>query len=165
MSPHKYHAKRTEVDGIKFASKAEARRYGELKLLERARQIRALRLQPRYALCGLVVDGADCRDVNVGAIVNTRRPIAQYVADFEYEEPHPQLPQTHWRVVVEDVKGVLTETYKLKKRLFEALTRLLQTQEREEDTRVAPLTECADGQDLPRSGNEPSPPLPSGRTR
>ncbi len=31
---HKYSAKRTELDGIKFASKKEARRYEELKLLQ-----------------------------------------------------------------------------------------------------------------------------------
>lgn len=42
MSPHKYHAKPTTVDGIRFASKAEARRYSELRLLEKAGEIKNL---------------------------------------------------------------------------------------------------------------------------
>jgi len=33
---NKYRNVRTEVDGIKFASKKEARRYQELRLLEKA---------------------------------------------------------------------------------------------------------------------------------
>lgn len=37
--PSKYKAVRTEVDGYKFASKAEARRYAELKLLVKAGEI------------------------------------------------------------------------------------------------------------------------------
>ena len=32
---HKFHAKPTEADGIRFASKAEARRYEHLKLAQR----------------------------------------------------------------------------------------------------------------------------------
>lgn len=36
---NKYKAVKTTVDGIKFDSKAEARRYTQLKLLERAGQI------------------------------------------------------------------------------------------------------------------------------
>lgn len=36
---HKYHAKPTEVDNIKFSSKLEARYYGQLKLLQQAGEI------------------------------------------------------------------------------------------------------------------------------
>jgi hypothetical protein len=45
MKPSKYRAIPTTVDGIRFDSKREAARYGELKLLEKAGHIRGLTLQ------------------------------------------------------------------------------------------------------------------------
>ena len=47
---NKYHAIKTTVDGITFDSRAEARRYRELKLLERAGVIENLVLQPKFEL-------------------------------------------------------------------------------------------------------------------
>ena len=50
----KYKNKKIEVDGIEFDSMLEARKYSELKLLQRARKIKDLRrqvsfeLQPKY---------------------------------------------------------------------------------------------------------------------
>jgi hypothetical protein len=87
----------TVVDGIRFASKAEAKRYGELKLAERAGEIVNLRRQPRFAL---TVDG---------------QKYATYVGDFAYQEGRKP------RLVVEDVKGVETATFKLKWKLAKAL--------------------------------------------
>lgn len=116
----KYGAVKTTVDGIVFDSAKEARRYQELRLRQKAGDVRRLRCQPRYALCALVVDGADVRNVNAGEIANRRFPIAEYVADFEYDESDRGYGGVTWRVVVEDVKGVKTAAYKLKKRLFEA---------------------------------------------
>ena len=86
---HKYRAQPTVVDGIRFASKKEARRYSELKLLERAGRITNLRRQVRYKLVQSVV----------------------YVADFTYEESGEN--------IVEDVKGFKTPTYKQKRRLMQ----------------------------------------------
>lgn len=40
----KYRAVKTEVDGMTFASKKEAARYCELKMLEKAKQIRNLKI-------------------------------------------------------------------------------------------------------------------------
>jgi hypothetical protein len=94
----KYGAIRTEVDGISFASKKEARRYSELRLLERAGDIGALVLQPRYPL---KVNG---------------KLICTYVADFEYYPADPQKSK-----VVEDAKGVRTPVFAIKAKLFEAL--------------------------------------------
>ena len=45
---HKYNAKKTVVDGIKFDSKKEAARYEVLKGLERVGKIDRLELQPRF---------------------------------------------------------------------------------------------------------------------
>jgi hypothetical protein len=97
----KYGAVPTLVDGIKFASKKEAARYRELKLLVLAGAIRDLQLQPRFVL---TVQGVT---------------IGKYIGDFRYEE----LTETggRWDTVVEDVKGVKTPIYRLKKRIVEAL--------------------------------------------
>lgn len=93
----KYGARRTEVDGITFASAMESRRYGELRLAEMAGEIRDLELQPRYPL-----------RVN-GQLICT------YVADFRY------LDVRTGRIVVEDVKGKPTPVYRLKAKLMRAV--------------------------------------------
>jgi hypothetical protein len=71
--PHKYGAVKTTVDGIEFDSKAEARRYTELRLLEHAGEIRDLELQPRYELLPAFVDAE-----------GVRHRAIEYVADFRY---------------------------------------------------------------------------------
>lgn len=91
----KYRAKRTTVDGITFASKKEAKRYGQLRELEQAGRIVGLVLQPRFPL-----------KVN-GLLVTT------YVADFEYSEGGVR--------VVEDVKGFRTRDYILKRKMMLAV--------------------------------------------
>ena len=95
MNKNKYRAVKTEVDGIVFDSKREAARYMQLMLLERAGKISHLELQPVY----------DC-------IVNGKK-ICSYKADFRYF--------TKTGNIVEDVKGVKTPIYRLKKKLVEAL--------------------------------------------
>jgi hypothetical protein len=92
----KFGNRATVVDGIRFASQAEARRWSELQMLERAGQIHGLRRQPRYPLHAL---GGDL--------------VGHYVGDFEFSEPGRG-------VVTEDVKGMRTQTYDWKKRHFEA---------------------------------------------
>jgi len=94
----KYRAIKTVVDGITFDSKAEARRYGELRLLVKANAIFCLELQPRY---DIVVQG---------------QKICFYKADFRYKESHDY--DAPW--IVEDVKGMKTPVYNLKKKLMKA---------------------------------------------
>jgi len=88
------------LDGITFASKAEMKRYAELRMLERGRIISELVLQPRFLLQAAYEDGP----VKVRAL--------EYVADFSYREPKNP------RRVVEDVKGHITDVYKIKRKLF-----------------------------------------------
>jgi hypothetical protein len=83
---HKYSAKPTIHDGIRFDSKREAHRYAELKLLEKAGRISNLRRQVRDAL-----------------VIQTT-----YVADFVYDEGGEE--------IVEDVKGHRTREYLQKRR-------------------------------------------------
>jgi uncharacterized protein DUF1064 len=106
----KYNAHKTEVDGIVFHSAKEARRYGELKLLEKAGEISGLKLQHAYVLNAprIYVPGA--------AGLVTPRPLAvlgKYIADFIYYDQRNGF-------VVEDVKGFKTPLYKWKKRHVEA---------------------------------------------
>jgi hypothetical protein len=96
----KYHSKRTVVDGIQFASKAEARRYGELKLLDRAGLIQRLKLQPRYVLQEAFIHGGK----RIRAI--------EYVGDFEYWDVKRRA------LICEDVKGMRTPVYRLKRKMF-----------------------------------------------
>jgi hypothetical protein len=91
----------TEVDGIKFPSKKEARRYQELKIVRRAEGIRRLRRQVTFPL---VVKGWPVYEEG-------------YRADFTYYE----LEGGEWFFVVEDCKGHLTETYLNKERLMKAI--------------------------------------------
>lgn len=92
----KYRAQPTVVAGVRFASKAEARRHAELRLLERAGIVSQLRLQVWFPL---VVSGTK---------------VASYVADFVYLD-------SAGRQVVEDVKGFRTPTYRLKQKLMRAI--------------------------------------------
>ncbi len=101
----KYHAVPTEVDNIRFASRMEARRYVQLRTLERAGVIRNLELQPRFPIA---VNG---------------HAICTYISDFRYEVLLQGLLAGEYAVVVEDVKtpGTTTPVYRLKKKLTEAL--------------------------------------------
>lgn len=108
---HKYGAKPTEVDGIRFASQKEARRYSELKLLEKAGEIHALAIQPAFPL---VAPGKG----NGGPY--ERALVGHYKADFVYCECRRGAKCERTRVVVEDVKGFKTPLYKWKKKHVEA---------------------------------------------
>ena len=100
LAGSKYHAKKTVVNGITFDSKKEAKRYAELKLLERGGAIKDLRRQVRYEL----IPAFDCDGKHY-------RPTS-YVADFVYTDCKTGAE------VVEDCKGFRTDVYKIKAKLF-----------------------------------------------
>lgn len=100
MYHSKYKAKKTEVDGIKFMSQAEANRYVDLKRLQRAGHIKHLSLQPRFML----------QEGFVNIHTGKKERAIEYVADFMYLEAG--------KVIVEDVKGMKTTDYKIKRKLF-----------------------------------------------
>lgn len=88
----KYRSIPTEIDGIKFPSRLEARRYSELKLLQAAGEISSLEMQ-------------------VAFILHARggQPVGKYVADFVYRN-------AGGCQIVEDTKGFLTALYKWKRK-------------------------------------------------
>lgn len=87
---NKYNAKKVVIDGIKFDSKKEGNRYLQLKYLRKTGEIKEFELQPSWkAECGI-----------------------KYKADF-------LITWKDGSKTIEDVKGVKTPTYRLKKKLFE----------------------------------------------
>jgi len=94
-----------------FDSAAECKRYGELKLLEKAGQIWDLELQPVFPLRVASTTGTalGAAKALAGTHVNC---IGLYRADFAYHGPSGR--------VVEDLKGFKTPLYSWKKRHVEA---------------------------------------------
>ena len=92
----KYGNVKTEIDGLKFDSKGEARRWQELKLLERGGVITDLQRQVKYPL------------------MCAGKLIANFIADYAYTEGG--------KMVVEDFKShaTITPVFRLKAKLFEA---------------------------------------------
>lgn len=96
----KYNSKSVEIDGHTFDSKIEARYYQQLKWLEANKQILFFRLQPRYLLQeAFEKNGQKFRKID-------------YLADFE-------IHHLDGSIEVIDVKGMETETFKIKRKLFE----------------------------------------------
>ena len=97
IKKRKYRNEPIEINGIRFDSKKEAARYGELKLLERAGTIESLTVHPKYEF------------VHNGVRIGSFRP------DFSYKE--------YGQVVIEDVKSPPTRaetSYRIRKRLLKA---------------------------------------------
>lgn len=94
----KYGAKKTVVNGIMFDSAKEANRWGELRLLERAGEIKNLRRQVEYVLIPekREPDTIGKRgDLKKGRVI---QKAVKYRADFVYESKD-------CKTIVEDVKG------------------------------------------------------------
>jgi hypothetical protein len=98
----KYNNTKTEIDGIVFDSKKESNRYMELNMLQKAGIINNLLLQCKFELI-------PAHTVNGKKI----RPVV-YRADFTYYSKDGSFH-------VEDVKGVRTKEYLLKKKMFSYL--------------------------------------------
>lgn len=109
----KYGSQKIIIDGISFDSKKEARRYKELRLLEKGKAIEGLELQKEFVLIPAqyeyyvrlgkrgkrLKDGKRCVEKSV-----------VYKADFAYFE--------NGKLVVEDTKGYKTKDYVIKRKLM-----------------------------------------------
>lgn len=94
----KYGNKPCELDGEKFDSEKEMRRWQVLTAEENAGVISGLLRQVSFEIAAsVVIDGRKC-------------PARHYVADFVY--------QRDGVTVIEDVKGFLTQMYRLKRHLM-----------------------------------------------
>jgi len=101
---NKFNARKTVVDGIRFDSKKESDRYLKLKMLEKYGQIEGLEWQVDYPI---IVNGKNC---------------GKYIADFRYKKQGKE--------IIEDVKSeaTRTSTYRLKKKLVEAIYGIIITE-------------------------------------
>lgn len=96
---NKYRNKKVIVDDYVFDSIQESRRYKELKILLKAGKIQKLELQPHFLLQeSFQKNGKTYRKI-------------EYIADFKYIE--------NGKTIVEDVKGLQTDVFKIKHKLFE----------------------------------------------
>lgn len=98
---YKYNAHPQVIDGRKFASKKEARRYLELKAMQAAGEIGNLKCQVKFELIERQVD-------DDGKFLF--HPI-NYFADFTYYDKNGNY-------IVEDTKGVKTEVFRIKEKLM-----------------------------------------------
>lgn len=101
----KYNNTKIEIDGITFDSRREAKRYSELKLLERCNAISQLELQKVFVLVPAQFE-----------IVNGKKKAIEravkYKADFYYYDNEKNC------FVCEDTKGFKTKDYIIKRKLM-----------------------------------------------
>ncbi len=106
MTYNKYGNRKVTENGYTFDSMAEKRRYDELKLLQRAGHIFNLRFKKKDCTFHLVKTFKNGVNETVRGV--------KYIADFTYTDCDSG------ELVVEDVKGVQTKEFKLKKKWFES---------------------------------------------
>lgn len=111
----KYNNRKIVVDGLKFDSKKEAKRYQELKVLERAGIIENLQRQVKYVLIPaqyepseeVYTKGKDKGKPKKGQLIERE---CAYYADFVYRH--------NGEIFVEDTKGMRTPEYIIKRKLM-----------------------------------------------
>ena len=98
VKQNKYKNKKVVYDGITFDSKKEGNHYLALKQMEKLGIIKDLKLQVKFELQpSYKYNGETIRSIN-------------YIADFTYYQDG--------KYIVEDVKGIRTKEYKIKKKLL-----------------------------------------------
>lgn len=98
----KYNNRKVEIDGHKFDSKLEAEYYQLLKFKKAQGHIQDFKLQPRYTLQETFKrDGKTYRSIT-------------YIADFE-------VLHNDGSTQVIDVKGMMTDVFKIKAKMFTKL--------------------------------------------
>lgn len=106
----KYGAQKAVMDGIRFDSRKEARRYAQLQLLEKAGEISDLQRQVKYELIPSHFEYTQGRNGKPKKGACIERSV-YYIADFTYRDKNGKL-------VVEDAKGFRTDVYVLKRKLM-----------------------------------------------
>ena len=96
----KYRNKKTVINGMTFASKKEANRFCELRLLERAGAITELKTQVKFVLI-------PAQKGENGKIIERE---CSYIADFTYRQ--------NGAIIAEDTKGFKTKDYIIKRKLM-----------------------------------------------
>lgn len=106
----KYHAKQVKANGMTFDSRKEYLRWKELSLLERAGKVSDLRRQVKFVLVPAQYEPDTIGPrggVRHGKLLERE---TAYIADFVYVQNGER--------IVEDVKGVKTDAYIIKRKLM-----------------------------------------------
>ncbi len=117
MKKSKYGAKKITRDGVTFDSLKEYRRFCELSLLEKSGDITELQRQVIFPLiptqreepCEFYKRGKNRGEPKQGKVLEKE---VRYIADFVYRN------SLTGEVIVEDVKGVRTKEYILKRKMM-----------------------------------------------
>lgn len=112
---NKYKNQKTTVEGREFDSRKEARRFSELRILEKAGEISDLKCQVPFELIPeqreaseeIYTKGAHKGEKKPGKLIEKK---VQYIADFVYTENGER--------IVEDTKGIRTKDYIIKRKLM-----------------------------------------------
>ena len=92
---NKYNARKVKIDGYTFESQREAERYSELCIMEKAGEIKDLQVHPKIEL----QPGFYYQNQRIRAIT--------YEADFQYYDKDDT-------IIVEDIKGMETQAFRIK---------------------------------------------------
>ena len=102
---NKFGARKTVVGDLNFDSKREAKRWGELRVLERAGKITALERQITFVLAPSVkIEGE-----------KKARPALRFKADFRY------FSLAHGVFVIEDSKGFADTAFRIRQHLMKSV--------------------------------------------
>lgn len=111
---NKYRAKKCSADGMVFDSLKERDRYYALHILEKAGEIKNLQRQVKYVLIPTQIETYARFSDKTGKPLKDGKKVIEkecaYIADFVYEE--------NGKTVVEDVKGIKTKEYIIKRKLM-----------------------------------------------
>lgn len=97
---NKYRNRKIIYDNINFASRKEGSRYLQLKFLQKNKEISQLRLQVTFEL-----------QPKFKRLNGEKERSIKYIADFTYYNSDDNF-------VVEDVKGIKTSVYSLKRKML-----------------------------------------------
>jgi hypothetical protein len=112
---NKYSNQKVTIDGETFDSKREAKRYCELKLLLKAKEIRDLKMQVKYLLIPAQYETYERYGKKGQRLKDGQRLLEKecaYIADFVYHDAHTG------ELIVEDTKGMKTKDYIIKRKLM-----------------------------------------------
>lgn len=105
----KYHNNKVVFGGIRFDSKREARRFSELRILEKAGVIQNLRRQVPFELIPTQKLPKPYKKPGNKGMTRSEGSV-KYIADFVYERGD--------ETIVEDTKGMRTPDYIIKRKLM-----------------------------------------------
>ena len=119
----KYGSRKITRDGMTFDSLKEYRRFCELRLLEKAGQVKDLQRQVKFVLIPQQKETVVRYSKKTGKRLQDdyrviEREVA-FIADFVYKIPVDSTDDVIlWRTVVEDTKGFRTADYILKRKMM-----------------------------------------------